>query len=99
VLTGRDGGRADSLAADVTRPATWTTAMYVNLTGVFLSMKYEIAHIAVSKAGVSALTRTAGRVSDPAEVAAAVTGPASGDAGFVVGTDLVVDARPVRPVG
>ncbi|HEY3684469.1 MAG TPA: SDR family oxidoreductase [Streptosporangiaceae bacterium] len=143
-------------------PAAWATAMDVNLTGVFLSMKYEIAHMAAagggvivnassnigahtrrpglsayaaSKAGVSALTGTAareyiaqgvrinavspgasdtpmsyrpgesradrdarigsavpaGRVSDPAEVAAAVTWLACDDAGFVVGADLVVD--------
>jgi NAD(P)-dependent dehydrogenase (short-subunit alcohol dehydrogenase family) len=141
---------------------TWAAVLEVNLTGVFLSMKHEIAHMkaagggaivnmasnigahgrrpglaayAASKAGVSVLTRTAareyaadgirinavspgasdtpmsyrpgetredrdarvrgavpaGRVGDPAEVAAAVLWLASPEAGFVVGHDLVVD--------
>jgi len=141
---------------------TWAAVLDVNLTGVFLSMKHEIAHMkaagggaivnmasnigahgrrpglaayAASKAAVSVLTRTAareyaadgirinavspgasdtpmsyrpgesredrdarvrgavpaGRVGDPAEVAAAVLWLASPEAGFVVGHDLVVD--------
>jgi NAD(P)-dependent dehydrogenase (short-subunit alcohol dehydrogenase family) len=140
----------------------WNSVLEVNLTGVFLSMKHEIAHMkahgggvivnmasnigahgrrpglaayAASKAGVSVLTRTAareyaavgirinavspgasdtpmsyrpgetredrdtrvrgtvpaGRVGDPAEVAAAVLWLASPESAFVVGHDLVVD--------
>ncbi|QBJ89081.1 SDR family oxidoreductase [Streptomyces seoulensis] len=143
-------------------PAAWSEVMDVNLTGVFLAMRQEIAHMkahgggtiinmasnigahgrrpglsayAASKAAVSVLTRTAareyiadgirinavspgasdtpmsyragetkadrdtrvaavvpaGRVSDPAEVAAAVLWLASDDSSFVVGHDLVVD--------
>ncbi|MCE7009852.1 SDR family oxidoreductase [Kibdelosporangium philippinense] len=141
---------------------TWTSVVNVNLTGVFLCMKYEIAAMkdngggaivnlasnigahgrrpglsayASSKAAVSVLTQTAareyiadgirinavspgasdtpmsyrpgetkedrdarvasavpaGRVSDPAEVAATVLWLASDEASFVVGHDLVVD--------
>ncbi|MBO2451822.1 glucose 1-dehydrogenase [Actinomadura barringtoniae] len=141
---------------------TWAAVMDVNLTGVFLSMKHEIAHMkangggvivnmasnigahgrrpglsayAASKAAVSVLTQTAareyaadgirinavspgasdtpmsyrpgetredrdarvrgavpaGRVGDPAEVAAAVLWLASPESTFVVGHDLVID--------
>ncbi|MGC4745995.1 SDR family NAD(P)-dependent oxidoreductase [Micromonospora sp. DT201] len=141
---------------------TWRAVLDTNLTGVFLTMKHEIAHMrgngggvivnmssnigahgrrpglaayAASKAAVSVLTQTAARdhiadgirinaispgasdtpmsyrpgesqsdrdariknavparrVSDPAEVAAAVVWLASGDSSFVVGHDLVVD--------
>ncbi|SIR94334.1 NAD(P)-dependent dehydrogenase, short-chain alcohol dehydrogenase family [Micromonospora avicenniae] len=141
---------------------TWRAVLDVNLTGVFLTMKHEIAHMrrngggvivnmasnigahgrrpglaayAASKAAVSVLTQTAardhiadgirinavspgasdtpmsyrpgegqadrdariraavpaGRVSDPAEVAATVVWLASEAASFVVGHDLVVD--------
>ncbi|WP_028924665.1 SDR family NAD(P)-dependent oxidoreductase [Pseudonocardia acaciae] len=141
---------------------TWSAVLNVNLTGVFLAMKHEIAHMrthgggviinmasnigahgrrpglaayAASKGAVSVLTQTAardhigdgirinavspgasdtpmsyrpgetsadrdarvkaavpaGRVSDPAEVAAAVLWLASDDSSFVVGHDLVVD--------
>ena len=140
----------------------WRTVLDVNLTGVFLAMKYEIGHMAAhgggaivnvasnigahgrrpglaayaaAKAGVSVLTRNAareyaaeglrinavspgatdtpmsfrpgepaadrdariaasvpaGRVADPAEVAAAITWLASDEATFVVGHDLVAD--------
>ncbi|MEV6767645.1 SDR family oxidoreductase [Nocardia sp. NPDC051030] len=140
----------------------WRTVLDVNLTGIFLSMKHEIAHMrtngggaivnmssnigphgrrpgmaaySASKAAVSVLTQTAardhigegirinavspgasdtpmsfrpgetredrdarvktavpaGRVGDPAEVAAAVVWLASDAASFVVGHDLVVD--------
>ncbi|MFI9506738.1 SDR family NAD(P)-dependent oxidoreductase [Nocardia sp. NPDC052566] len=140
----------------------WSAVLNVNLTGIFLSMKHEIAHMrangggvivnmssnigahgrrpgmaayAASKAAVSVLTQTAardhigdgirinavspgasdtpmsfrpgetradrdarvattvpaGRVSEPAEVAATVLWLASDDASFVVGHDLVVD--------
>lgn len=140
----------------------WRTVLDTNLTGMFLSMKHEIAHMrangggvivnmasnigahgrragmaayAASKAAVSVLTQTAardhiadgvrinavspgasdtpmsfrpgesradrdarigtavpaGRVSDPAEVAAAVVWLASDASSFVVGHDLVVD--------
>ncbi|RMI30376.1 SDR family NAD(P)-dependent oxidoreductase [Nocardia stercoris] len=141
---------------------TWHAVLAVNVTGVFLSMKHEIAHMrshgggvivnvasnigahtrragtaayAASKAAVSALSRAAardhiadgirinavspgatdtpmsfrpgetradrdgrvatvvpaGRVAEPAEIAAAVVWLASDDARFVVGHDLVVD--------
>ncbi|MEO3817968.1 SDR family oxidoreductase [Plantactinospora sp. B24E8] len=141
---------------------TWSAVLNVNLTGVFLTMKHEIAYMrtqgsgvivnmasnigahgrrpglaayAASKAAVSVLTQTAardhigdgirinavspgasdtpmsyrpgetqadrdarvkvavpaGRVSDPAEVAAAVLWLASDESSFVVGHDLVVD--------
>ncbi|MGI5164072.1 SDR family NAD(P)-dependent oxidoreductase [Spirillospora sp. CA-253888] len=140
----------------------WTALLDVNLTGVFLSMKHEIAHMrahgggaivnvasnigahqrreglaayAASKAAVSALTRgaareyigagvrinavspgpadtsmtylpgesraerdarlgatlPAGRVAEPAEIAAAVVWLASDEASFVVGQDHVID--------
>jgi NAD(P)-dependent dehydrogenase (short-subunit alcohol dehydrogenase family) len=143
-------------------PDVWSAVIDTNLTGVFLAMKYEIAHMtargggvivnmasnigahgrrpglgayAASKAAVGVLTRTAareyiaagvrinavspgasdtpmsyrpgetrddrdaraaatipaGRVSRPAEVAAAVLWLASDEAGYVVGHDLVVD--------
>lgn len=143
-------------------PAAWASVIDVNLNGVFLCMKHEIAAMkaqgggaiinigsnigahgrrpgmsayAASKAAVSVLTQTAareyiadgirinavspgasdtpmsyrpgetkedrdarvatavpaGRVSDPAEVAATVLWLASDDASFVVGHDLVVD--------
>ncbi|GIF48590.1 NAD(P)-dependent dehydrogenase (short-subunit alcohol dehydrogenase family) [Asanoa ferruginea] len=142
--------------------ADWARHVDVNLTGVFLAMKHEIAHMrangggvivniasnigahgrrpglaayAATKAAVSALTRAAardhiadgvrikavspgasdtpmsyrpgesradrdarvrtavpaGRVSDPAEVAAVVLWLASDESSFVVGHDVVVD--------
>lgn len=143
-------------------PDEWRRTLETNLTGAFLSLKYEIAHMrehgggaivntgsnigphlrlpylaayAASKAGLSALTRVAaldhiadgvrinavspgavdapmsrqpgesdeersarlgpnfpiGRIGQLNEVVSAVLWLASGDAGFTVGSDLVID--------
>ncbi len=81
--------------ADIDEPER-SRILSVNLTGVFLCMKYEIP--AMKRQGAGAIINTAsvgqtpiGRIASPAEIAQTVLFLASADAFFMVSHALIAD--------
>src|SRR5207248_398912 len=78
------GMAVPGLVADLDE-AAWQEVVATNLTGLWLSMKHEIAHLRLATA------LPIGRVGTLDEIAAAITWLASPESSFAVGHDLVLD--------